>query len=72
MYFFIFATKKTSNMTTDKNKGITIIYNQLNLPQQIDFSDDARLINIYTADSTKKITFVFLDSQSLYSIKTRQ
>jgi len=40
-------------MTTDKNKGITIIYNQLNLPQQIDFSNGARLINIYTADGTK-------------------
>ncbi len=42
------------NMTKDANKGITqILYNHLNLPSRITYSD-GRVINyVYTANGTK-------------------
>jgi len=41
------------NMRLDRNKGITIHYNMLNLPDLIEFDDGRRIEWIYAADGTK-------------------
>ena len=43
------------NMTMDCNRGINgIVYNRLNLPVSVEFSDGSRIENMYDADGTLK------------------
>ncbi len=43
------------NMTSDSNRGITgIVYNSLNLPVRVEFSDGSRIENLYDGDGTLK------------------
>ena len=42
------------SLKTDANKGITaIIYNYLSLPERIEFGENQRIENVYTADGQK-------------------
>lgn len=43
------------NMSSDSNRGITgIVYNSLNLPVRVEFSDGSRIENMYDADGSLK------------------
>ena len=43
------------NMSSDSNRGITgIVYNSLNLPVRVEFSDGSRIENLYDGDGTLK------------------
>ena len=43
------------NMTSDSNRGITgIVYNSLNLPVRVEFSDGSRIENLYDGDGSLK------------------
>ena len=55
-----YTNDASSNMMRDLNKGISnIIYNLLNLPGEITFSDGRKVKYIYTADGAKVRTTYF-------------
>jgi len=41
------------NMITDANKGITVTYNHINLPEEIDFGNGNKIKYLYTANGAK-------------------
>jgi len=48
-----YAYDANGNMTRDDNKGITVTYNELNLPTEVDFGNDNRIEWIYSASGEK-------------------
>jgi|GEM_PF-365669 len=51
------------NLIQDKNKGITVTYNQLNLTDQVSFTDGSYIKYIYDASGTKR-TCLHFDSNT--------
>ncbi len=59
---------QNGNLITDHNKNInSIIYNVLNLPEEILFSDGRKIINTYTADREKVSQETILADGSIHS-----
>ena len=57
-----YAYDANGNMTRDDNKGITVTYNELNLPTEVDFGNDNRIEWIYSASGEKLRKTVYFNS----------